>query len=428
VTRLPSTAGSQPPRKFASHCWLEPVKDFIKCIEQHVRDFARNRSDEDDRQGGGMTFDTPIWICAYGNNQWDLSDITVDPRESSFTKAMKVAEGRTITILDSDGMVFTRVWCVFELDLTLTDSQGSKKGVWSVYTPHKHTAINPWNNRNIEMREAVGIVSGGAPCDNGATSYTTAREKAFPYEVIAKSLTIKVEKAEATKEADRIHILNSIIGLSGDDLNNPPPEEHETFTTLNESLKSVFAASQASLQGAAKDEDSEWMAMLEALSKGTKTIEMTFDFGSEGGFEGLTTTRASQLISHLPLTTDYLWIKNAEFGAEFIESLSQRVTIFENLRTLWIYDTLVGGDEDGVQDAGVCLANELATNTTITSISLYSTNLIVSDNVAQWGDALMKNKTLTRLRLRGVGSDIVDELKAKTKGRTPDLEFLFGNF
>ena len=41
VTRLPSTAGPQPPRKFASHCWAEPVKDFIKCIEQHVRDFAR---------------------------------------------------------------------------------------------------------------------------------------------------------------------------------------------------------------------------------------------------------------------------------------------------------------------------------------------------------------------------------------------------
>merc|ERR1712008_120689 len=100
-------------------------------------------------------------------------------------------------------------------------------------------------------------------------------------------------------------------------------------------------------------EDPEWMAMLEALSKGTKTIEMTFDFGSEGGFEGLTTTRASQLISHLPLTTDHLWIKNAEFGAEFIESLIQRVTIFENLGGLRIDDTLVGGDEEGGQEAGV---------------------------------------------------------------------------
>ena len=337
---------------------------------------------------------------------------------------MRVTEGQTITILDNDGMVFTRVWCVFELDLTLTNSKSSKKGVWSVYTPHKHTAINRYSGKE-EKREAVGIVSGGAPCDKGYSPYTTAREKAFPYEVIAKSLTIKVEKAEATEEADRIHILNSIIGLSGDDLNNPPPEEHETFTALNESLKSVFAALQAALQGAVKEEDPEWMAMLEALSNGTKKIKMNFDFGSEGGFEGLTTTRASQLVSHLPLTTDWLIIMNAEFGAEFIESVIQRVTIFKNLWGLYIYDASLGGDGENRQEAGVRLANVLATNTTITELCFKKIDLIGSNNVAQLGDALMRNKILTELWLDEVGADIKDELKAKTKGRTPDLWFNF---
>ena len=94
--------------------------DFIKCLEQAVRDFARNSSDKDDQRGGGMTEDTPVWICAYANNQHKLADdITADPKDSGFAKAMEVSKGRTMTILDKEGIVFTRVWCVFELYMTL---------------------------------------------------------------------------------------------------------------------------------------------------------------------------------------------------------------------------------------------------------------------------------------------------------------------
>ena len=67
-----------------------------------------------------MTADTPIWVCAYANNQHSLNDdITVNLRDSGFAKTMEVSKGRTITILDKDGVVFTRVWCVFELYMTL---------------------------------------------------------------------------------------------------------------------------------------------------------------------------------------------------------------------------------------------------------------------------------------------------------------------
>ena len=80
---LPSTAGVHPPRFFASHWWGEPVCDFVSCIEQFVRDFATNAEDEDDKRGGGMTEDTPIWVCAYANNQWQLAgDIPDDPKDS----------------------------------------------------------------------------------------------------------------------------------------------------------------------------------------------------------------------------------------------------------------------------------------------------------------------------------------------------------
>ena len=75
VSCLPSTAGPQPPRFFVSHWWGESVSDFISCVKQFIEDFSANECDEDERRGGGMTADTPIWICAYGNNQWALGGV-----------------------------------------------------------------------------------------------------------------------------------------------------------------------------------------------------------------------------------------------------------------------------------------------------------------------------------------------------------------
>jgi len=425
VAQLPSTAGPQPPRFFVSHWWGESVQNFISCIEQFVRDFGRNKNDNDDRRGGGMTADTPIWVCAYGNNQWDLSDITVDPRESGFTKAMKIAKGRTITILDNEGTVFTRVWCIFELYLTLIAShmgeeekEDSEKGLWCVYTAKKHIYVGPGDKK--EERESVGIISGGSPSDQNFAPNTTAREKSFPYEVISKALTIEVENADASVDDDKVHILNSIIGRSRADINERPPKEHATYIALNDALKSIFAASPASIQGAMKEGDKEWTKMLVALSKGTKNDDMRFDFGSKGEFSGLNATRAAQLVSHLPLSIKRLTIVDAEFDAEFVDALIERVKQFKSLEDLMTYDTSVGGEKEG-QEVGARLAKVLAVNTTIKQLVLDSRYLFGSDNVVQWGDALMENKTLTDLSLWGVNAEIYEELRTKTKDRTPEL-------
>eukprot|EP00555_Chaetoceros_dichaeta_P015030 CAMPEP_0198257578 /NCGR_PEP_ID=MMETSP1447-20131203/7206_1 /TAXON_ID=420782 /ORGANISM="Chaetoceros dichaeta, Strain CCMP1751" /LENGTH=229 /DNA_ID=CAMNT_0043944503 /DNA_START=398 /DNA_END=1084 /DNA_ORIENTATION=- len=228
------------------------------CIDRAQLDFRLNYDAADDSRGGGFTDDTPVWVCAHANNQWALGDdIPDDPKQSGFTRAMDVASGRTITILDKDGKVFTRIWCIYELFLTLVGSKQkkandkSKEGLWAVYTAHKHTYNNPEDyGGGQEEREAVGIIS-----DSGFSDFITAREESFPYELIKKALTIKVEKAEASKDDDRIHILNSIVGNAGDKINDVPPANHDKFEELNNGLKANFACSAASLQGAAKDDD-----------------------------------------------------------------------------------------------------------------------------------------------------------------------------
>jgi len=87
----------QPPRFFVIHFGGEPFFYTMDCIEQMFKDFKLNRNDDDDKKGGGMTEDMPIWICAFANNQYDLEDaITANPSESGFAKAMEVANYCTI--------------------------------------------------------------------------------------------------------------------------------------------------------------------------------------------------------------------------------------------------------------------------------------------------------------------------------------------
>ena len=66
------------------------------------------------------------------NNQWTFSgELTKDPEDTSFYKALRLAKG-TVSILDKGGVVFTRVWCSYEIFVSLV---GSKPGfLWDVYT------------------------------------------------------------------------------------------------------------------------------------------------------------------------------------------------------------------------------------------------------------------------------------------------------
>jgi len=440
VEALPSTAGPQPPRFFISHWWGETVTDFLNCLEQAIRDFRVNRNDNDESRGGGMTEDTPVWICAYANNQWLLSgDITADPKESGFTKAMKVAKGRTITILDKKGIVFSRIWCIFELYLTLVDSQVRKAGesskdrLWAVYTAHSHTYKHPEMDVE-EERKALGIISGGATTDRGNPFNISAREAEFPYDLIEKSLSIQVEVAEASVEDDRRHILNSIVGRSIEDIDDEPLTAHDNYVQLNNSLRGTFASSTASLRGAVEKDDKRWKMMIKALSNGTTKGEMTFNFSWDGPFEGFSAARATQMVAHLPLTIDVLSIWGAKYSSDFWDALIEQVKQFHNLNKLDICETSVGDDKGG-QEVGLRLAEMMSTNTTIKRLELDDTDLIGADNVEQWGDALMKNNTLTELMLRVGGYDddgdeiedgdeFVDKLKTKTENRALKLEFV----
>jgi len=243
VTCLPSTNGYQRPRWVASHWWGQPIIELIHCLEQFVRDFRTNHYDNDGRRGGGMTDETPIWIWAFANNPWTSLKYNLDDHIlSGISKALKVANSRTVTIVDKKGAIFHRIWCMYEMSLTLINRQPGER-ISAVYTAHKHTFIEPDFGAE-EDRDAIGIIAGGTTSDGGHIPSITAREKFFPFELITKSLSINVQEAKATKDSDRIHILNSIIGNSGDMITNKPPEAHAQYNAVNDVLRRRFSEQQ----------------------------------------------------------------------------------------------------------------------------------------------------------------------------------------
>ena len=49
-------------------------------------------------------------VCAYGNNQHELSaDVTKNPDSSSFRRAMELCQG-TVSVVDKRAIVYTRIW------------------------------------------------------------------------------------------------------------------------------------------------------------------------------------------------------------------------------------------------------------------------------------------------------------------------------
>ena len=100
---------AQSPKWFVSHWWGEAIPEFVACLEQHAQDYGKDLNGVAVK--GGTTEETPYWVCAYANNQWALGDaLTADPGQTSFHKAMALAEG-TVSVLDPKGVVFTRIWC-----------------------------------------------------------------------------------------------------------------------------------------------------------------------------------------------------------------------------------------------------------------------------------------------------------------------------
>lgn len=246
---------AQPPKWFVSHWWGEATADFIRCLGQHLSDRK-------------LPKDSAYWVCAYANNQWDLGgDVSVDPAESSFRKAMNEAQG-TVTVLDAGRVTYTRVWCIYEIFISLLcpEREGGGRYLYDIYT--------------TITESVVGLTDGAAECDmedqpEYASYNKNLREEGFPLESGLAVLDFSLTDAKATQESDRKHILNSIVGRAGEQLEETPLEKHERYEQVNRLLRGRLA--QGIFRLAIDHDSKETERLVKTISdSGLKEVHLSF--------------------------------------------------------------------------------------------------------------------------------------------------------
>jgi len=180
----------QAPEYFVSHWWGEPVVEFLACLEQHAKD-------------RGLHPDyAAYWVCAYANCQWRLAeelpaDAPLD--QTPFYRAMSLPTTKgTVSVLDKNGVCFTRIWCVYELFTSLV-GDFSSACTYDMYTV----------SGRGDSKVPVGITMGLATVDEDAMA-KGLREQHFPIELLDRGISFECREGETTEEGDKIRILATI--------------------------------------------------------------------------------------------------------------------------------------------------------------------------------------------------------------------------
>jgi hypothetical protein len=222
------------------------------------------------------------WVCAYANRQHDLGmDIAKDPEESSFRKAMRMANG-VLLILDESATPFKRIWCDFELYTTIRDEKAMDI-VTMTTSSHGHQA-----------KEAQ-LLSGNA-LPNESTYLKANREMTFPIKLLIEGMRVKLEEGAATVASDKQSILDSMAKrlISQESFNDLSTDEkndavHTAAQQANAALHSYFAQAawpRAVKQGIVHDFDREnpgSLSLPEVLQRDTcrRSLQMSLGHMAE---------------------------------------------------------------------------------------------------------------------------------------------------
>jgi hypothetical protein len=174
------------------------VAKFIACLEQFIADHKHLCFDEH----------TPVWVCAYANNQHDVgAELSGSVLTSSFVRAIYMSDG-TLTIADANGTVLTRAWCALEVYVSV-----EQRGAAYLHNIYTAGAFEDLSGKPVG---AMGLVSGFAKPDinvdegGGVPFFKALREKQFPALLVAKAERFDLQLAEASQEADKAAIMEAV--------------------------------------------------------------------------------------------------------------------------------------------------------------------------------------------------------------------------
>ena len=167
------------PEWFVSHWWGERFHRFLACVEQHAADH-------------GYDDDVAYWVCAFALNQHVQSgDLNAGSTDNPFVRAIGLAKGRVLSIIDDKCNTYTRVWCVLEIFHVLQTF--GTRGAFDIYTAKPNCSAYDMSSFDavkdavgadgfrgsewlaevyrrmpiVHNRQAVGLTDGPAECDRG---------------------------------------------------------------------------------------------------------------------------------------------------------------------------------------------------------------------------------------------------------------------
>ncbi|CAE7501557.1 Igfals [Symbiodinium natans] len=249
-------AASQLPGWFVSHAWLEPVVQFVACLLKHVR--LRR-----------LSWLASYWICAYANNQHDLSaEIADDPRKTSFFKAMQLCVG-VVLILDEHATPFQRIWCCFEQSIVVGERDAGTSrlllDVAATDASHKaHLITDGFAGPEQCQMPLLGFLA------------KSTREAGFPTEILQKGLGVNILDASTSVQQDKHMILRSIAlrRASAKSLSESYPATHPNYDAVNQALASHFALA-AFFGAVAQGEDTTRLLEALAADQSRRVVELS---------------------------------------------------------------------------------------------------------------------------------------------------------
>jgi len=152
------------------------------------------------------------------------------------------------------------------------------------------------------------------------------REALFPLELATKALSVKLQAAEASVDADRVHILNAIVGAEPD---AEPPAEHDQYARMNAMLAGRFAAGMLRVVVARGKPLDPFLAAIKA----SRATSLVLDLSKMIKFTG---PQLKLLTAALPVEVEELDLQLAGSKAAsedaLITELVKRMVGFPNLR------------------------------------------------------------------------------------------------
>ena len=168
--------GEQPPDYFVSHFWGHSIVATLACLEVHSSDRGLERqvgfvdasyffTKEHPNYLGGRS--PRYWICAFANNQHNLAaEIADELSQTSFYRAMRLSRG-TVSIVDEKAIVYSRIWCVFELYSSLV---GRTTGTDADAVPYDPSSIERYLSQAIDAEDPAITAEAVTACRNACAA------------------------------------------------------------------------------------------------------------------------------------------------------------------------------------------------------------------------------------------------------------------